>query len=239
MRGNPGGYARTLVRLPLLYVQALVGGARLRRTAPAGGIDETIAFCRSFHWSGNALMPLQNEHELRTLLALLEQERPRTVVEIGSYNGGSLFLWSRIAAPDAALVAVDVTDRILGGASPRAHLCRSFAQRAQTVTTLFGRDSHHPATRREVERALGGRKIDFLFIDGDHTYAGVAADFELYGDLVGDGGLIAFHDIAHETTAGFIEVARFWEDFRRTHTTDEIIGDGTPRCGIGLFRPGS
>ena len=39
------------------------------------------------------------------------------------------------------------------------------------------------------------RKIDFLFIDGDHSYKGVTTDFRLYSPLVKDYGNIAFHDI--------------------------------------------
>jgi predicted O-methyltransferase YrrM len=237
-RRNAAIYVRALAAAPRLYREALRAGARLRREAPAGGIDDAVSFCRSFSWNGGELMPLQNELELRALLALLERERPKTVVEIGSYSGGSLFLWSRVAASDATLVAVDVTDRILRGRSPRAYFCRAFQQPSQKLTTLFGRDSHDPVTRREVERALRGKKIDFLFIDGDHTYEGVAADFELYVDLVREGGLIAFHDIVHEMTPGFIEVARFWRDFAGRHATEELIGEGLPRCGIGLFRVG-
>lgn len=36
--------------------------------------------------------------------------------------------------------------------------------------------------------------IDFLFIDGDHTYPGVLTDWLLYAPLVKKGGIIAFHD---------------------------------------------
>lgn len=37
-------------------------------------------------------------------------------------------------------------------------------------------------------------KIDFLFIDGDHSYEGVKKDFELYSTLVNDNGIIVIHD---------------------------------------------
>lgn len=37
-------------------------------------------------------------------------------------------------------------------------------------------------------------KIDFLFIDGDHTYDGVKKDFELYSNLLSDNGIIVIHD---------------------------------------------
>jgi hypothetical protein len=37
-------------------------------------------------------------------------------------------------------------------------------------------------------------KINFLFIDGDHSIEGASYDFENYSPKVVKGGLIAFHD---------------------------------------------
>lgn len=37
-------------------------------------------------------------------------------------------------------------------------------------------------------------KIDFLFIDGDHSYEGVKKDFELYSQIMNDKGIIVIHD---------------------------------------------
>jgi hypothetical protein len=41
-------------------------------------------------------------------------------------------------------------------------------------------------------------QIDFLFIDGDHSYEGVKTDFELYSSLLSDRGIIAIHDTDKE-----------------------------------------
>lgn len=37
-------------------------------------------------------------------------------------------------------------------------------------------------------------KIDFLFIDGDHSYDGVKKDFELYSKILSNNGVIVLHD---------------------------------------------
>jgi len=37
-------------------------------------------------------------------------------------------------------------------------------------------------------------QIDFLFIDGDHSYEGVKSDFELYSNLLSPKGIIVLHD---------------------------------------------
>jgi predicted O-methyltransferase YrrM len=37
-------------------------------------------------------------------------------------------------------------------------------------------------------------KVDFIFIDGDHSYEGIHKDWQLYADKVKPGGIIALHD---------------------------------------------
>ena len=49
-------------------------------------------------------------------------------------------------------------------------------------------------TALKVQKILYKRVIDFLFIDGDHTYEGVKRDFEMCSLLVRKGGIIAFLD---------------------------------------------
>jgi len=41
-----------------------------------------------------------------------------------------------------------------------------------------------------VKKILAGRQVDFLFIDGDHSYEGVKKDFEMYSSLVRKGGVV-------------------------------------------------
>jgi predicted O-methyltransferase YrrM len=50
------------------------------------------------------------------------------------------------------------------------------------------------------------RPIDFLFIDGDHSYAGVKLDFETFSPYLTERAVVAFHDSAwglHTTEKGF------------------------------------
>ena len=38
------------------------------------------------------------------------------------------------------------------------------------------------------------QRVDLLFIDGDHSYGGVKADWEAYRKLLGSGSVVVFHD---------------------------------------------
>jgi hypothetical protein len=62
------------------------------------------------------------------------------------------------------------------------------------VTTLWG-NSHSAKMYEKTKEVLGNTLVDFLFIDGDHTYEGVKQDFEMYKQFVKPGGWIGFHDI--------------------------------------------
>lgn len=46
----------------------------------------------------------------------------------------------------------------------------------------------------KLKELLGGRKVDMVFIDGDHEYADVKRDIELYRPLLEGGGLLCGHD---------------------------------------------
>ena len=103
--------------------------------------------------------------------------------------------------------------------NPRALAARiqQFQSWAPRVRVITG-DSHQPRIWEEVSRtlALGGDKLDFLFIDGDHSYEGVKADFEDYRKFVRPGGLVAFHDIKdteHHRYRGCF-VAKFWQELK-------------------------
>jgi cephalosporin hydroxylase len=150
-------------------------------------------------------------------------------VEIGVDHGGTLFLWTRVAAPDAVVAGIDTRPLgRLGRRSPYALVRVGFAHDGQRVDLLLPRDSHDTRTVDELRSALGGRPIDFLFIDGDHTYEGVRQDFELYAPLVRAGGMVALHDVGAAEAPG---VMQFWSELTATKSTEESISS---RYGIGV-----
>lgn len=52
--------------------------------------------------------------------------------------------------------------------------------------------SQSPESVKKVYSAMSA--VDFLFIDGDHSYEGVLSDWLLYSPLVKSGGIVAFDD---------------------------------------------
>jgi cephalosporin hydroxylase len=206
-------------------------------------------FVNAFNYRGITIASWQKKSEIVGLLRLLEQSQPRRIVEIGTANGGTLFMLTQVAVPDATLVSVDLPGGRLGGASSsmrhsyprwRAGLYRGF-RRGDQVVNVIRADSRAAETVEDVRRRLPGGKADFLFIDGDHSYEGVRRDFELYAPLVEVGGLVAFHDIVESRPGGHGDpgdVPRFWREVSDGRTVEaELVED--PKwgsCGIGVLR---
>jgi FkbM family methyltransferase len=167
---------------------------------------------------------MQKPEELALLIEFLQRERLTTVVEIGTASGGTLFVWCRLATPDATIVSIDLPGGPFGpwAEEPEALPVVEPFTDAQTLHRLR-MDSGSERTRRELERLLGGRTIDLLFIDGDHSYYGARTDFLQYSPLVRDGGLIVFHDIIDPRQEPSVEVPYLWEQLKRAYECREIV----------------
>jgi hypothetical protein len=74
---------------------------------------------------------------------------------------------------------------------------------------------------------------DFVLIDGDHSAAGVRADYDLYAPLVKPDGLVALHDIVKHPESSGVEVNQVWREIAADphHLTVEII-DPTHTTGL-------
>jgi predicted O-methyltransferase YrrM len=218
---------RLRYRVALLTARRRLAGALVAERDVEGWTE----FALRFRHGEISIAPAQVRSEIEALLRLLEELRPETVLEVGTARGGTLFLFTRVASDDAALVSIDLA---LGAS--RRRLYRTFAKRNQTIKTIRA-DSHDPATATAVERCLDGRPVDFLFIDGDHSYDGVKADFMMYSRLVREGGCIAFHDIVPGRGESASGVPRLWNELSPFHHSREFVADWDQGwAGIGVLR---
>lgn len=205
-----------------------------RSTGHLRSIEDVVEAAFSF----GCFQPNQIRSEVTRLLHVLAAAKPRHLLEIGSQGGGNLFLLSRVAAPDARILSIDLN---FSPAQMAAY--PSLAAPTQRLTCFKG-DSSSPEMLRRVQAWLGGARLDFLFIDGDHSLEGVTADYRTYAPLVAPGGLIAFHDIVpdHTTRHGRHTIANagdvpvFWTQFKARHPEhQEFVADPEQDgAGIGL-----
>ena len=172
---------------------------------------------------------LQNPFELHEALRFLLTRNIHNVLEIGVYGGGSFACWHMLAQAGKCIF-VDhpkVAEEIQ---SERARKL----QRYSDVYPIIA-DSHLPETVGKVEKILNGELLDFLFIDGDHTYEACKQDYQLYKHLVNPNkGVIGFHDInqSEQTKEYGADAYRFWNEVTGNKIT---ISAGMGWCGIGLL----
>jgi len=185
-----------------------------------------------------SIRAVQARPEIVSLARMVQTAKPEVIVEIGTYKGGTLYIWSRCSPKVRLIVSIDLPDGAYGGGySPRRQkLYREFVfDRPGAQVEFLQRDSHDPTTLARLKKALAGRVIDFLYIDGDHTYEGVKQDYEMYSPLVRPGGIIAFHDI--ETRSRGVDVYRLWNELKPGRHWTEFV-ERPRNKGIGVLSVG-
>lgn len=178
-----------------------------------------------------------------------------TVVEIGCDRGGTLAAWRSLTG---LVYGVTLADNSAATGGSGLDLDPHGA-------VIITGDSHEAATRAALVRELRGGawscaqpgvaspcgvcggclfaeadvrgSVDVLFIDGDHSAAGVRADLAMYGPLVRPGGVILLHDIRSvPDVARPVEVPLVWAEAVSRYETAEITNPEGPAQGWGVIR---
>jgi len=182
----------------------------------------------------------QNRIEILGLIERLKTEGHQVVCEIGMADGGTNFLLTHALPKVEFMVGIDLFVK----GEPRL---RYFARPGQSLHYLGG-SSQSPEMIARVGAALAGRKLDLLFIDGDHTYAGVRSDFLNYRTFVREGGTIAFHDICPDFLTRFGrptgnysgDVPVLWNKLKKSFPHEEFVeSKDQDGFGIGAIRHSS
>jgi predicted O-methyltransferase YrrM len=121
------------------------------------------------------------------------------VVQIGVAEGGSAWHARRAMDPSGSLHLIDTYPKVLG-----LNLSSIIARRL--VDSVPGARVDWIRARSDDAVRSWSLPIDFLFIDGDHSYDAVRTDWGDWHGHVGPNGLVAFHDAlleAHWMDASF------------------------------------
>ncbi|MEQ8934205.1 MAG: FkbM family methyltransferase, partial [Amphiplicatus sp.] len=145
---------------------------------------------------------------LRSLAALGAKGRDIEVMEIGTLFGIGAGIMYDALAPHFDSVRMTLLDPldgyyeskrldILTGQPVTESILRSNLDRVSLNGDRL-RLIKHLSTDSEALVLASERRYDVIVIDGDHTYDGVKADFDLYAPLVKPEGLIIFDDYGSE-----------------------------------------
>ena len=153
----------------------------------------------------------------------------RRVVEIGVWHGVTTCRLRAAMAPDGLLFAVDPYPRGRLGLSLQQIIAHATVKEVRNGRVRWLRETGAAAGRLLAHSREP--PVDFVFIDGDHTYEGLRADWEAWKPLIATGGIVALHDSRSSDSrriddAGSVrftrEVILADPDFRVEETVDSL-----------------
>lgn len=172
----------------------------------------------------------QDREEFVAFVKFLEGIEIKNILEIGTYKGGSLSVFSQIAS--GKKISIDLTANMDYDVPARNAMLRKLDSNIH----LINADSHLESTRNIVRTILNGELLDVLFIDGDHSYSGVRQDLFMYSRYVKPDGYIVFHDIKdsefHRNQGCYVN--RLWKELQGDKR--EIVNANIDWGGIGIFK---
>ncbi|MCJ7564817.1 MAG: class I SAM-dependent methyltransferase [Candidatus Aminicenantes bacterium] len=158
---------------------------------------------------------LQRKKELNALMRLAARIHPQVILEIGVDQGGTLSRWIELLNGTGLIIGIDRNPDTIN------ILNSTLGDKMNGVCKIIIGDTKDPLTLAMTQSALKGRLVDFLFIDGNHSYEAVKSDYEIFSPLVRLGGIIALHDIAVPATvvdpydkSKFCGVKKFWSELK-------------------------
>lgn len=124
----------------------------------------------------------------------------RTYLEIGTHNGCSMSYVVNQTRLPIDCYGIDLFKDTLGHYKKDKLLLSNTLNNIQknnvsnSSINLIQGNSTNPSTLSVLEDRLGSKRIDLLFIDGDHSYKGIKLDFENYSTFLSDNAIIIFDD---------------------------------------------
>ena len=110
-----------------------------------------------------------------------------TMINIGAGAGTSSLAVAE-ARPDINIITVDISEGgPFGGFENEVNAFKNAKMEKLLPEQLLG-DS------KKIGREWDRDKVDFVFVDGDHSEDGVRGDIEAWIDHIKDDGIIVFHD---------------------------------------------
>lgn len=183
----------------------------------------------------------QNSFELEmTLCALQQFEAERQskidiVLEIGVAHGATLACWAEILKPRLA-IAIDPLTIPRTPEQQKSYDGLVSRYSFRVIPHISRLDEAH----QQLKTLLGDQKVDFLFIDGGHSYDDVSHDYHQYLQYMKRPSIIGFHDVyqSDALSDGGSHVGFFWERMKRIYPKyDEFQFHSSMGIGLVYLEP--
>ncbi|ALN75774.1 glycosyl transferase family (plasmid) [Aureimonas sp. AU20] len=168
---------------------------------------------------------------------LMGATRPRVLVELGSHAGVSFSAFCNAMMRKGIVGKAYAVDTWQGDEHAGRYSETIYDDLRAFVDERYKDFAH--LLRMTFDEALGefeDGSVDFLHIDGFHTYEAVKHDFESWRSKLSDRGVVILHDV-NVRHPGF-GVWRYWEELLRTFPSFEFPhGNGLGVVAVGENAP--
>lgn len=177
--------------------------------------------------------------ETQILSALVGYFQPATIFEIGTYNGFTTFHFALNSSPNCRIYTLDLPPNYdvgqLEGCSYDDLMVAKLSLKHVT-----DRIYHQFPERAKIQEIFGDSatfdfspyhgKIDFMFIDGNHSYGFVKSDTENALKMLSDRGVLVWHDydyIVHRDVFMYLnQLAQQYKIYAIPHTRFAVYCKG-------------
>lgn len=179
---------------------------------------------------------VQNHSEIIDAAKFVKELAIKNFMEIGTDQGGTFAIWSKVSKEDGIRISLDMPHGHFGRADYDVQKRDEYLKSLGKNVTMIHGDSHLAEIKEQIKSILDGTQLDFLFIDGDHTYDGVKMDYEMYKEFVKPGGWIGFHDIKETDfhTRANCRVDKLWSELEGEKV--EFCDYSSHYGGIGFIK---
>ena len=149
----------------------------------------------TIEWSKKKNPPLMNPPEVDLLIKYVKKCKIH-FVEIGTHKGGSASLISTFLPQGIGMTTIDIFRKAPEGSLPPEEKPSTYKEAKETINEQGNISKVDIIEGNSWKIAENwNKKIDILFIDGDHRYEAVKKDFTSWEPHLMKGGFIIIHDI--------------------------------------------
>ena len=167
----------------------------MEQTVTFQSIFELPRFPRHFAGESERYTATTSLNDSYSLALLAKKFAKQNLIEVGTSFGQSSLLFALNTPPDVRITTLDIQRVEDNPTLGNVFRGQPVAERIQMVTS----------TLEQLAATLEPHSVDFIFIDGDHSYDGCKSDTLAAMKLVRPGGLICWHDYIFRFRYGVVK----------------------------------
>ena len=167
----------------------------------------------------------QDNWEFECLINIAKNSNVMRYLEIGARYGGSFSLMARNLSKEGKYIALELPNGAFGTKKSKERLIYTVDKLMEegwnNSEIIWGNSSSKDIVSKIAQR----KKLDLIFVDGDHRYKYVLKDYLNYRNQT---RIMAFHDINCSTMekdrkGNKVGVAYLWKELKEKHKYIEIL----------------